>query len=66
MDMLEQQVLLIPNTLCCSLYKGWFQNRRLTGGSVWFRTVAIILNNGNHPEPDRTAGQQPVEFWSRP
>ena len=31
-------------------------NRRLTGGSVRFRAVAIVRNNRNRPEPDGTAG----------
>ena len=41
-------------------------NRRLTAGSVRFRPVPIVLNNDNHPEPDGTAGQPAVGFWSRP
>ena len=41
-------------------------NRRLTGGSVRFRPVSIVLNNNNRPEPDGTAGQPAVGFWSRP
>ena len=41
-------------------------NRRLTGGSVRFRLVSIVLNNDNRPEPDGTAGQPAVGFWSRP
>ena len=41
-------------------------NRWLTGGSIWFLAVSIVLNNDNHVEPDGTAGQPPVEFWSRP
>ena len=41
-------------------------NRRLTGGSVRFRPVSIVLNNDNRPEPDGTAGQPAVGFWSRP
>ena len=41
-------------------------NRRLTGGSVRFRPVPIVLNNGNRPEPDGIAGQLAVGFWSRP
>ena len=41
-------------------------NRRLTGGSVRFRPVSIVLNNDNRPEPDGTARQPAVEFWSRP
>ena len=31
-----------------------------------FRPVSIVLNNDNHPEPDGTAGQPAVGFWSRP
>ena len=41
-------------------------NRRLSGGSVRFRPVFIVLNNDNRPEPDGTAGQPAVGFWSRP
>ena len=41
-------------------------NRRLTGGSVRFRPVAIVLNNDNRLEPDGTASQPAVGFWSRP
>ena len=41
-------------------------NRRLTGGSVRFRPVSFVLNNDNRPEPDGTAGQPAVGFWSRP
>ena len=41
-------------------------NRRFTGGSVRFRPVSIVLNNDNRTEPDRTAGQPAVGFWSRP
>ena len=41
-------------------------NRRLTGDSVLFRAVSVVLNNDNRPEPDRTAGQLLVEFWSCP
>ena len=41
-------------------------NRRLTGGSAQFRPVSIVLNNDNRPEPDGTAGQPAVGFWSRP
>ena len=37
-------------------------NRRLTGGSVWFRPVSIVLNHDNRPEPDGTAGQPAVGF----
>ena len=41
-------------------------NRRLTGGSVRFCPVSIVLNNDNRPEPDGTAGQPAVGFWSLP
>ena len=41
-------------------------NRRVTSGSVRFRPVSIVLNNDNRPEPDGTAGQPRVGFWSRP
>ena len=41
-------------------------NRRLTGGSVRFRTVSIVPNNDNRLEPDGTAGQPAVGFWSCP
>ena len=41
-------------------------NRRLTGGSVRFRPVSIVLNNDNRPEPNGTAGQPAVGFWNRP
>ena len=34
-------------------------NRRLTGSSVRFRPVSIVLNNDNRAEPA-------VEFWSHP
>ena len=37
-------------------------NRQLTGGSVQFRPVSIVLNNDNRPEPDGTAGQRAVGF----
>ena len=37
-------------------------NRRLTGGSVRFRPVSIVLSNENFPEPDGTAGQTAVGF----
>ena len=37
-------------------------DRRLTGGSVRFRPVSIVLNNDNRPEPDGTAGQPAVGF----
>ena len=41
-------------------------NRRLTGGSFRFRAVVIVWNNRNRAEPDGTAGQPAVRFWSRP
>ena len=41
-------------------------NRRLTGGSVRFWLVSIVLNNDNCPEPDGTASQPAIEFWSCP
>ena len=41
-------------------------NRRLTGGSGRFRPVSIVRNNDNRPEPDGTAGQPAVGFWSLP
>ena len=41
-------------------------NRRSTAGSVRFRAVVIVKNNRNRPEPDGTAGQPAVGFWSRP
>ncbi len=31
-----------------------------------FWAVAIVLNNGNRPEPAVLGGQPPVEFWSDP
>ena len=31
-------------------------NRRLTGGSVWFRPVSIVLHNDNRVEPRSTGG----------
>ena len=37
-------------------------NPRLTGGSVRFHPVSIVLNNDNRPEPDGTAGQPAVGF----
>ena len=37
-----------------------------TSGSVRFRPVSIVLNNDNRLEPDATAGQRAVGFWSRP
>ena len=37
-------------------------NRRLTGGSIRFRPVSIVLNDDNRPEPDGTAGQPAVGF----
>ena len=41
-------------------------NRRLTGGSVRFHPVSIVLNNDNRPKPDVTACQPAVGFWSCP
>ena len=41
-------------------------NRWLTGSSVRFRSISIVLNNDNHSEPDGTGGQPAVGFWSRP
>ena len=41
-------------------------NRRLAGGSVRFRAVVIVKNKSNRAEPDGTAGQPAVGFWSRP
>ena len=41
-------------------------NRRLTGSSVRFWSVSIVINNGNRPEPEGTTGQPAVGFWSRP
>ena len=41
-------------------------NRRLTAGSIQFQALVIVQNNRNWPEPDRTAGQPAVGFWSRP
>ena len=48
-------------------YKQWLgtaskPNRWLTGGSVRFRPVSIVLNKDNRPEPDGTAGQPAVGF----
>ncbi len=37
-------------------------NRRLTARNRWFWAVAIVLNNGNRPEPAVLGGQPPVEF----
>ena len=34
----------------------------LTGGSVWFQPVSIVLNNDNRPERVRTVGQPAVGF----
>ena len=41
-------------------------NRRLTCGSIWFRTMSFVVNNDNRLELDGTAGQPPVEFRSCP
>ena len=41
-------------------------NRRLIGGSVQFRPVSTVLNNDNRTEPDGTASQPAVGFWSAP
>ena len=41
-------------------------NCQLTCGSVWFQLVSVVPNNGNHPEPDGTAGQPAVGFSSCP
>ena len=41
-------------------------NTRLTGGTIWFRPVSILLNNDNCLEPDGTTGQPVVGFCSRP
>ena len=45
---------------------GFKPNRRLTGGSVRFRAVSIVLNKDNRLEPDGTGGRPTVRFWSRP
>ena len=38
----------------------------LTGGSIWFWAVSIVINNYNCLEQDANAGQLLVEFWSSP
>ena len=54
--------------LLAKLYLGTASkpNRRLTGGSVRFRAVFIVLNNDNRPEPGGTGSRPAVGFWSRP
>ena len=39
-------------------------NRRLTGGSVQFHPVSIVLNNDNRPEPrvDRQLGFEAAPY----
>ena len=41
-------------------------NRWVIGSSILFRPVSIVLNNDNRPEPDGTAGQSALGFWSHP
>ena len=45
---------------------GTGRNRRSTSSSVRFQPVSIVLNNDNRPEPEGTAGQPAVGFWSCP
>ena len=37
----------------------------MSGGSVQFQPVSIVLNNDNRPDPDGIGGQQVVGFLSR-
>ena len=60
------QCLLVEHVEVATLGAASKPNRRLTGGSARFRPVSIVLNNDNRPEPDGTAGQPAVGFWSRP
>ena len=64
--MLKTMRILIKNLWENRLGTASKPNRRLTGGSVRFWPVSIVLNNDNRPEPDETAGQPAVGFWSRP
>ena len=62
----DEVFLHIPVQECTFLGTASKPDPRLTGGSVRFRPVSVVLNNGNRPEPGRTAGQPVVRFWSHP
>ena len=49
----------------------WPTTATMRGGlkddiKTWFLPVSIFLNNDNGPEPDRTACQPAIGFWSSP